>query len=57
MEMINRSTKYEVAETRLEIMTSSAVSQEQLYKLLNLVPGMDYCDLDRHSCKLLINVH
>lgn len=49
-EMISRSVPYENTETRLEVMTSSAVSQEQLYKLLDLVPGMDYCDFDRHSC-------
>ena len=36
-------------ETRLEIMTPSMLSQEQLHRLLDLVPGLEYCTLDRRS--------
>ena len=36
-------------ETRLEAMASTAASQEQVYRLFDLVPGLEYCDFDRHS--------
>lgn len=33
-------------DVRLEIMTSGNLSQERLYALLDLIPGLDHCDLD-----------
>ena len=36
-------------ETRLEAMASTAASQEQVFRLFDLIPGLDYCDFDRHS--------
>jgi len=33
-------------DSRLEIMTSTNLSQERLHALLDIVPGLDYCDLD-----------
>ena len=38
-------------ETRLEAMASTAASQEQVFRLFDLIPGLDYCDFDRHSGK------
>ena len=37
------------SETRLEAMASTAASQEQVFRLFDLIPGLDYCDFDRHS--------
>ncbi len=36
-------------DVRLEAMVSTAASQEQVYRLFDLIPGLDYCDFDRHS--------
>ncbi len=36
-------------ESRLEAMVSTAASQEQVYRLFDIVPGLDYCDFDRRS--------
>lgn len=53
LDVVHHSPAYDrgSTETRLEVMTTNAVSQEQLYKLLDLIPGMDYCDFDRHACQ------
>ncbi len=39
-------------EIRLEAMASTAASQEQVYRLFDIVPGLEYCDFDRHSGKI-----
>ena len=32
---------------RLQALTSSSINQDQLWKLFDLVPGLDYCELKR----------
>lgn len=38
-------------ETRLEVIAPSMVTQEQLFRLFDIIPGLEFCDLDVQSSK------
>lgn len=42
--------------TSLEVICSSTLNQDQLWKLFDLIPGLDYCQLVRESKFLLVNL-
>ena len=36
----------EVGQCRLEVMASTSVTQQQLWQLFDIVPGLEICDFD-----------
>ena len=38
-------------DNRLEATVAGNVTNEQVYKLFDLIPGMEYCDYDRNTCR------
>ena len=41
-------------ETVLEVKVPTMLSQEQLFRLFDLIPGLDFCDLDTKTGRLHI---
>ncbi len=36
-------------EKRLECVAATAVTQDQLYRLFDIVPGLEFCELDTNT--------
>ncbi len=49
MDLVTETPHSDGGETRLEAMVSTAASPEQVYRLFDIAPGLDYCDFDRRS--------
>ena len=39
-------------QTTLEVMAAPGVTRDQLYTLLDMTPGLEYCEVDRDSGEL-----